>query len=170
MKKFDRLPPGVAGVLKSNATFVDEEGPMREAVLAASPLTKEELLKSSPGAVELAAKVGVLRTYCTLLSCVLRLVYFSAVLSCVRACMCCVVCVRARAYACGCRCGTGYERVRTPVFLAQQPVFFSCELVPSSDETHANNCRAPEILGGAWTRNGGNGRLERMGRGAWSTV
>eukprot|EP00903_Cladosiphon_okamuranus_P015361 g14187.t1 len=57
VKKFDRLPPGVAGVLKSNATFVDEEGPMREAVLAASPLTKEELLKSSPGAVDLATKV-----------------------------------------------------------------------------------------------------------------
>lgn len=59
MKKFDRLPPGVAGVLKSNATFVDDEGPMREAVLAASPLTKQELLKSSPGAVELATKVRV---------------------------------------------------------------------------------------------------------------
>eukprot|EP00752_Nemacystus_decipiens_P017479 g15671.t1 len=57
VKKFDLLPPGVAAVLKRNATFVDEEGPMREAVLAASPLTKEELLKSSPGAVELAKKV-----------------------------------------------------------------------------------------------------------------
>lgn len=57
MKKFDRLPPGVAGVLKSNATFVGEEGPMREAVLAASPLTKVELLKSSAGAAELATKV-----------------------------------------------------------------------------------------------------------------
>ena len=37
---------------------------MREAVLAASPLTKEELLKTSPGALELAAKVCKLRCSC----------------------------------------------------------------------------------------------------------
>lgn len=56
MAKFDRLPPGVADILKSNATFVEEDGPMREAVLAASPLTKEDLLRNSPGAIELAMK------------------------------------------------------------------------------------------------------------------
>lgn len=58
MAKFDRLPPGVADALKKNATFVEEEGPMREAVLAASPLTKQELLRDSPGAEEIAMKVG----------------------------------------------------------------------------------------------------------------
>lgn len=57
MAKLDRLPPGVADALKKNPTFVEEDGPMREAVLAASPLTKEELLKNSPGAVEIATKV-----------------------------------------------------------------------------------------------------------------
>ncbi|CAN0161859.1 unnamed protein product [Ectocarpus sp. 12 AP-2014] len=54
--KFDRLPPGVADVLKKNPTFVEEEGPMREAVLAASPLTKQELLRDSPGAEDIAMK------------------------------------------------------------------------------------------------------------------
>ncbi len=57
--KFDRLPPGIADTLKSNPTFVEEDGPMRKVVLAASPLTKEELLTSSPGAVELAMKASV---------------------------------------------------------------------------------------------------------------
>ncbi|CAM9228251.1 unnamed protein product [Ectocarpus sp. 13 AM-2016] len=54
--KFDRLPPGVADALKKNPTFVEEEGPMREAVLAASPLTKQELLRNSPGAEDIATK------------------------------------------------------------------------------------------------------------------
>lgn len=57
MAKLDRLPPGVADALKKNPTFVEEEGPMREAVFAASPLTKEELLKYSPEAMALATKV-----------------------------------------------------------------------------------------------------------------
>lgn len=56
--KFDRLPPGVADALKKNPTFIEEEGPMREAVLAASPLTKQELLRNSPGAEDIAVKVG----------------------------------------------------------------------------------------------------------------
>ncbi|CAM9704506.1 unnamed protein product, partial [Ectocarpus fasciculatus] len=54
--KFDRLPPGVADALKKNATFIEDEGPMREAVLAASPLTKQELLRNTPGAEEIAIK------------------------------------------------------------------------------------------------------------------
>ncbi|CBN77908.1 Hypothetical leucine rich repeat protein [Ectocarpus siliculosus] len=54
--KFDRLPPGVADALKKNPTFIEEEGPMREAVLAASPLTKQELLRNSPGADDIAIK------------------------------------------------------------------------------------------------------------------
>lgn len=57
MAKFERLPPGIADALKKNATFVEDAGPMREAVLAASPPTKEELLRDSPGAVEIAKKV-----------------------------------------------------------------------------------------------------------------
>lgn len=72
VKKFDRLPPGVAAALKTNATFVDEDGPMREAVLAASPLTKEELLKSSPGAVGLATKVCMQSMFCCFVVCFQR--------------------------------------------------------------------------------------------------
>lgn len=56
--KFDRLPAGVADVLKKNATFVEEDGPMREAVLAASPLTKSELMEINPGVIEMATKAS----------------------------------------------------------------------------------------------------------------
>lgn len=58
LEKFDRLPDGMAQGLKGNETFVGEDGPMREAVLAAAPLTKTELLKNSPGAVQVAMKAS----------------------------------------------------------------------------------------------------------------
>lgn len=44
--KFKLFPKDVVESLKSNPSFVDEEGPVRDAVLtAAAPLTKAELLK-----------------------------------------------------------------------------------------------------------------------------
>lgn len=58
VKKFHHLPPGVAQVLKGNASFIEEDGPMREMVLAASPLTKGELIENSgKGVAQLALKV-----------------------------------------------------------------------------------------------------------------
>ena len=57
MAKLDCLPEGVARALKGNATFVGEEGPMRQAVLAACPPTKAELLETNPGALDAVSKV-----------------------------------------------------------------------------------------------------------------
>lgn len=55
--KLSCLPEGVARSLKENATFVEEEGPMRQAVLAVCPPTKAELIKSNQGALDAAMKV-----------------------------------------------------------------------------------------------------------------
>eukprot|EP00904_Undaria_pinnatifida_P003711 jgi/Undpi1/13340/HiC_scaffold_8.g02999.m1 len=54
--KLSYLPEGVARSLKENATFVEEEGPMRQAVLAVCPPTKAELIKSNQGALDAAMK------------------------------------------------------------------------------------------------------------------
>lgn len=55
--KFERLPDGVAQVLKSNATFMQDGGPMRETILADCPLTKAELLSGSPEVMHPPTKV-----------------------------------------------------------------------------------------------------------------
>lgn len=57
LAKFDRLPPGVAQALKGNPTFMDEDGPMREAVLRACPLSKSEMLERMPEETRAAIKV-----------------------------------------------------------------------------------------------------------------
>ncbi|CAM9195697.1 unnamed protein product [Ascophyllum nodosum] len=47
--KFGLLPEGVAQVLKGNRSFVDEDGPIRDAVFSAAPPTKAELMRNSAG-------------------------------------------------------------------------------------------------------------------------
>lgn len=53
--KFDRLPEGVAAVLKGNPSFVDEDGPMRNKIFTAAPMTKRELLRGSQASRQASA-------------------------------------------------------------------------------------------------------------------